>query len=63
MLLSAAGPKVNPKGQRSGLVVGSWQADPRETLRGDRSVRCCGGRDEGRGQRRSDCAVVGWLIS
>lgn len=41
--------RVNPKaltGQRSGLVAGSWQANPRDTLRGDRSVRCCGGQDE-----------------
>lgn len=59
------GPKVNPRaltGQRSGLVAGSWQANPRETLRGDRSVWCCGGRDEGQGQEGSDCAVVGRLV-
>lgn len=44
-------PRVT-RGQRSELVAGSWQADPRETLRGDRSVRCCGGQDEGRDQRK-----------
>lgn len=36
--------------------------DPRETLRGDRSVRCCGGQDEGQGQEGSDCAVVGQMV-
>lgn len=44
-------PRVT-RGQRSELVAGSWQADPRETLRGDRSVRCCSGQDEGRDQRK-----------
>lgn len=48
-------------GQRSGSVAGSWQANPRETLRGSWSVWCCGGRDEGRGQEGSDYAVVGRL--
>lgn len=49
-------------GQRSGLVARSWQADLRETLRGNWSVWCCSGQDEGQGQEGGDCAVVGQLV-
>lgn len=45
--------------KRSGLLAGSWQVDPRETLRGDWSVRCCSGRDEGQGQRG---VTAPWLV-
>lgn len=49
------------RGQRSGSVAGSWQADPRETLRGDRSVGAAVGEMKG-GPEGSDCAVVGSLV-